>query len=141
MIGSVAGLQAQDFPTHAYDASKAALHALTRKLAHDLAKPQPAHEASCDQSEAADQGAGVCVRITVNALAPGYVPSQMTQGLASWGVECDERTARSIPLGRMGQASDLAGAALFLASPAGSWITGAVLPVDGGVLTTPISLE
>jgi len=120
-IGSVAGLTAQDFPTHAYDSSKAAVHALTKKLAHELARRTP------DKP------------VTVNAIAPGYVPSKMTQGLAAWGVD-QEQAAAAIPLGRMGAASDMAGAALFLASPAGAWVTGAVLPVDGGSLAAPLAM-
>jgi len=149
MIGSVVGLNHQSFPTHAYDVSKAALHALTKKLASDLASPfDPLSVAEDDgwatkingESRESSFPAG-CegARITVNAIAPGYVPSKMTAGLTAWGVDNDS-TARSIPLGRMGQAGDLAGAAIFLASPAGSWITGAVLPVDGGLLTTPLVL-
>ena len=126
-VGSIVGVTHQDFPTHAYDASKAALHALTKKLAFDLAKP------------AGDGGAGGGGRTTVNAIAPGYVPSKMTEGLAAWGVD-DASTVAATPLGRMGRASDMAGAALFLASPAGAWVTGAVLPVDGGILTTPLCL-
>jgi NAD(P)-dependent dehydrogenase (short-subunit alcohol dehydrogenase family) len=111
----------QDFPTHAYDVSKAAVHSLTKKLAADLAQRTEGRP------------------VTVNAIAPGYVPSKMTEGLAAWGVDAD-KAAKSIPLGRMGGAEDMAGAALFLASPAGAWVTGAVLPVDGGSLTAPLSM-
>jgi NAD(P)-dependent dehydrogenase (short-subunit alcohol dehydrogenase family) len=126
MIGSVVGFNHQDFPTHAYDASKAALHSLTKKFAYDLAKP-PADS---------KDGSG---RITVNAIAPGYFPSKMTAGLAAWGVTQDN-TSKSIPLGRMGRSSDAAGAAIYMASPCASWLTGAVLPVDGGLLTAPIHI-
>ena len=113
-VGSIAGLRPQAFPTFAYDASKSAVHALTAKLAAFLAGR----------------------RITVNALAPGYVPSKMSAQLGAW-VEKEE-LLQSIPLGRLGRETDMAGALLFLASPAGSWVTGAVLPVDGGsLLPTP----
>lgn len=123
MIGSVVGEHPQDAPTHAYDASKAGVHSLTRKLAFELATAPP------------EAGR----RITVNAIAPGYVPSKMTEGLTSWGIELDD-VAAATPMGRLGQAADMAGAALFLASPAAAWVTGAVLPVDGGILTRPLSM-
>lgn len=110
-IGSVAGMVPQDAPTHAYDISKAAVHHLTHKFAADLA---PHH-------------------ITVNCLAPGFVPSRMSAGLATWGGDA-EKLASQIPLKRMGQADDMAGACLYLASPAASWCTGVILNVDGGTV-------
>jgi NAD(P)-dependent dehydrogenase (short-subunit alcohol dehydrogenase family) len=63
----------------------------------------------------------------------------MSDGLAAWGVDA-HTTAAKTPLGRMGLATDMAGAALYLASPAGAWTTGVVLPVDGGILSTALSL-
>lgn len=108
------------------------MHSLTRKLAFDLAPRAPLGGA-----EAAQEGTGG--PITVNALAPGYVPTRMTAGLGAWGA--DESTiSQAVPLRRMGRAEDMAGAALFLASPAASWVTGVVLPVDGGCLAQPIQL-
>jgi NAD(P)-dependent dehydrogenase (short-subunit alcohol dehydrogenase family) len=95
--------------------SKAAVHHLTKKLADELAQ-RPGKTS-----------------ITVNAIAPGYVPSKMSAQLDAYTGEAAEVLAR-IPLRRLGNASDMAGAALFLASPAGAWITGVVLPVDGGFL-------
>ena len=78
-------------------------------------------------------------RVTVNAVAPGYVPTRMSAGLEAWGAD-EATTSAACPLGRMGQASDMAGAAIFLSSPAGAWITGVILPVDGGILSQPISI-
>ena len=80
MVGSVAGLTHQPTPTHAYDTSKAALHSLTKKFASDLAP-----------------------KVTVNAIAPGFVPSRMTKGLEAWGITLDG-IAKHVPLGRVGAA-------------------------------------
>lgn len=110
-IGSVVGLVPQEAPTHAYDVSKAAVHQLTKKFAADLA---PKH-------------------ITVNCLAPGFVPSRMSDGLSSWGAS-REKIAKNIPLGRMGNENDMTGACLFFSSPAGAWCTGVILNVDGGAV-------
>ena len=107
-IGSVAGVQHQSVPTWSYDVSKAAVHHLTRKYADELGG---AH-------------------ITVNCMAPGYVPSKMSKGLP---ISFD-KIASALPLGRVGSAEDMAGCALFLASRAGAWVTGAIIPVDGGHL-------
>ncbi len=63
----------------------------------------------------------------------------MSSGLAAWGVD-EKSTSERTPLGRMGVAADMAGAAIYLASPAGAWVTGIVLPVDGGILSAPIQL-
>ena len=116
MVGSVTGVQAQPFPTYPYDVSKAALHALTRKLSAELA---PA--------------------MTVNALAPGFVPTRMSRGLAAYAVtEAD--LAAAIPMRRQGGADDMAGAALFLSSRAGAWVTGHVLVVDGGQSARPLAM-
>lgn len=115
-VGSIAGLLPQDVPTHAYDVSKAALHHLTKKLAADLARAVPAH---------GPRG------ITVNAIAPGFVPTKMSSGLATWGADM-EVLAAGVPLGRCGTDADMAAAAIFLSSPASAWLTGAIIPVDGG---------
>jgi NAD(P)-dependent dehydrogenase (short-subunit alcohol dehydrogenase family) len=114
-IGSIVGLRPQPVPTYSYDASKAALHALTTKLSSELAPS-----------------------ITVNALALGYVPTRMSRGLLHYGKA--EQLAAAIPMGRFGSASDVGGAALFLASRAGSWVTGTVLTVDGGTVAQPLTL-
>ena len=71
--------------------------------------------------------------IRVNAIAPGWIATPLTQALQ----QDPERTAQILgrtPLGRWGQPQDIAGPVLFLASPAASFITGVVLPVDGGYL-------
>ena len=106
--------------------SKAALHHLTRKLAAEFARRAPA--AGGDE-RAAPTG------VTVNAIAPGFVPSRMSAGLAAWGADPADFGA-AIPLGREGREADMAGAALFLASPAAAWMTGVILPVDGGTTGT-----
>ncbi len=89
-----------------YSASKAAVHMLTQHLAGELAP-----------------------RILVNAIAPGLFQSRMTKELLSAGAEA---VGSFLPLGRIGQPDDMAGIAVFLASRASTYITGAVIPVDGG---------
>jgi NAD(P)-dependent dehydrogenase (short-subunit alcohol dehydrogenase family) len=121
-IGSIVGVRPQPFPTYAYDASKAAVHSLTVKLAGELA----------------DRGAAGGHGITVNAIAPGIVPSRMSRQLEAYAPS--DALAAAVPLRRLGAPGDMAGAALFLASPAGAWVTGVVLPVDGGALAAPIAM-
>jgi NAD(P)-dependent dehydrogenase (short-subunit alcohol dehydrogenase family) len=69
--------------------------------------------------------------VRVNAIAPGWIETPLTAPLLADAAKRDAITART-PLGRWGKPADVAGAALFLASPAAAFITGAVLPVDGG---------
>lgn len=114
-IGSIVGLRPQPVPTYSYDPSKAALHALTTKLSSELAP-----------------------LITVNALALGYIPSRMSRGLLTYG--SGEALRAAIPMQRFGGGGDVGGAALFLASRAGSWCTGTVLTVDGGSVAQPLQL-
>jgi NAD(P)-dependent dehydrogenase (short-subunit alcohol dehydrogenase family) len=90
-----------------YSASKAAVHMLTQHLAGELAP-----------------------RILVNAIAPGLFASRMTKELLSAGPDA---VGTGMPLGRIGQPDDIAGIAVFLASRASTYITGAVIPVDGGI--------
>jgi NAD(P)-dependent dehydrogenase (short-subunit alcohol dehydrogenase family) len=109
-IGSIDGLQAPVLETYAYSSSKAAIHHLTRVLAHRLAS----------------QG------ITVNAIAPGPFPSKM---MAETLERFRDTIIGSCPLGRIGEPEDMAGAAIYLASRAGAYLTGTVIPVDGGIST------
>lgn len=110
-IGSIDGLHVSSLPTYAYSASKAGLHHLTRVLAKELG---PRH-------------------ITVNAVAPGPFESKMMAAtLATFG----DTIAAAAPLRRIGRPDDMAGVAVYLASRAGAYVTGAVIPVDGGLGTT-----
>jgi len=72
-------------------------------------------------------------RIRVNAIAPGWIATPLTQPLQDDAARSEAIVART-PLGRWGTPTDLAGAAVFLCSPAASFITGAILSVDGGYL-------
>jgi NAD(P)-dependent dehydrogenase (short-subunit alcohol dehydrogenase family) len=110
-IGSIDGLHVPALETYAYSTSKAAVHHLTRVLAKKLA-PR---------------------KITVNAVAPGPFESKMmAQTLRDFGGMIVE----SCPLKRIGEPEDMAGVAIYLASRAGAYVTGAVIPVDGGMSTT-----
>ena len=110
-IGSIDGLRVPPFPTYPYSASKAGLHHLTRVLARELG-PR---------------------RITVNAVAPGPFESKMMAStLESFG----DAIADAAPLKRIGRPDDMAGVAIYLSSRAGAYVTGAVIPVDGGIGTT-----
>src|ERR1039458_7345035 len=108
-IGSIDGLRAPSVENYSYSASKAAVHMLTRHLAKRLA---PDH-------------------ITVNAIAPGPFESRMM----AWALDDPERreaVEQTVPLGRIGHPDDVAGLTLFLSSRAGSYLTGTVIPLDGG---------
>jgi NAD(P)-dependent dehydrogenase (short-subunit alcohol dehydrogenase family) len=109
-IGSIDGLRAPGMENYSYSASKAAVHMLTRHLAKRLA------------------GDG----ITVNAIAPGPFPSKMTNFFLGTEEQRDA-VGREVPLGRVGQADDIAGTTIFLASRAGAYLTGTVIPLDGGI--------
>jgi NAD(P)-dependent dehydrogenase (short-subunit alcohol dehydrogenase family) len=73
--------------------------------------------------------------IRVNAIAPGWVRTPLTQALQEDAVRSAAIVART-PLGRWAEPADVAGAAVFLCSPAAAFITGAIVPVDGGYLCT-----
>jgi NAD(P)-dependent dehydrogenase (short-subunit alcohol dehydrogenase family) len=110
-VGSIDGLHVPPMHTYSYSASKAGLHHLTRVLAKEFG---PRH-------------------ITVNAVAPGPFESKMmAETLRSFGPQIAERA----PLRRIGRPDDMAGVVVYLASRAGSYVTGAVIPVDGGIATT-----
>src|SRR3954452_2103060 len=111
-ISSVLGLTTAGLPQAAYSASKAGLIGLTRDLA---------------QQWTGRKG------IRVNALAPGFFESEMTDQYPDGYLE---RMMFRVPAGRKGEAHELVAAAIFLASDASSYITGVLLPVDGGLLTT-----
>jgi NAD(P)-dependent dehydrogenase (short-subunit alcohol dehydrogenase family) len=111
-IGSVLGSTTAGLPQAAYASSKAAIIGLTRDLA---------------QQWTGRKG------IRVNALAPGFFHSEMTEQYPDGYL--DQMMFR-VPSGRPGEARELVAAALFLASDASSYVTGALLPVDGGLLTT-----
>ncbi|HEV7523852.1 MAG TPA: SDR family oxidoreductase [Acidimicrobiia bacterium] len=110
-IGSIDGIQVPLLETYAYSTSKAAIHQLTRHLARQLGPRN----------------------ITVNAVAPGPFESKM---MAATLRDFGDSIARSSPLGRIGRPDDMAGVAIYLASRAGAYVTGAVIPVDGGIATT-----
>jgi NAD(P)-dependent dehydrogenase (short-subunit alcohol dehydrogenase family) len=109
-IGSIDGLKVPTMETYSYGASKAAVHHLTRHMARRLAP-----------------------RVTVNAVAPGPFESKM---MAATLREFGDQITRSCPMGRIGRPDDMAGAAIYLASRAGSYVTGSVIAVDGGIFTT-----
>src|SRR3954463_12750065 len=112
-IASVLGLTSAGIPQAAYSASKAGLIGLTRDLA---------------QQWTGRKG------IRVNALAPGYFESEMT---GQFQDDYIERAVLPRTLeGRLGHAAEFSAALIFLASDAGSYVTGITLPVEGGMLTS-----
>jgi NAD(P)-dependent dehydrogenase (short-subunit alcohol dehydrogenase family) len=109
-IASIDGMHVPGLETYAYSSSKAGMIHMTRVLARKLA---PEH-------------------ITVNAISPGPFESKMMEEtLRRFG----SSIARSCPRGRIGEPDDMAGAALYLASRAGAYLTGVCIPVDGGIST------
>jgi NAD(P)-dependent dehydrogenase (short-subunit alcohol dehydrogenase family) len=109
-IGSIDGLSVPTMDSFAYSTTKAGVHMLTRHLASKLA---------------ADS-------ITVNAIAPGPFESKMM------AFALDDPVLRpaieaNVPMGRIGDPDDMAGTAIYLSSRAGRYVTGTVLPVDGGI--------
>jgi len=108
-IGSIAGITADPVDTYSYNVSKSAIHQMTRNLAFTLAEQH----------------------VRVNAIAPGRFHSAMTE-FAKEDPASYEAELRMIPQHRWGDADDIAGVALMFASRAGAFITGQILPVDGG---------
>ena len=110
-VGSIDGIKVPFIDNYAYSPSKAAVHHMTRVLAVKLG----------------ERG------ITVNAIAPGPFESQMTK----WLLENHKQTIEaSCPLKRIGRPSDMAGVAIYLASRAGAYVNGVVIPIDGGISIT-----
>src|SRR3954469_3739706 len=109
-IGSIDGIHVPLMETYAYSSAKAAVHQLTRHLAKRLAP-----------------------KVTVNAVAPGPFESKMmAQTLRDFG----DSIAASAPMKRIGRPDDMAGIAIYLASRASAYVTGTVIPIDGGIATT-----
>lgn len=113
-IGSAGGIR-PSAAIGAYNISKAAVHYLTRQLAHELAPG-----------------------VRVNAVAAAVVKTKLSSMLWEWNPEA---VADAHPLQRLGEPEDVARAVTFLASDAASWITGVVLPVDGGATQATGGLE
>ncbi|WP_449063541.1 SDR family oxidoreductase [Planomonospora algeriensis] len=109
-IGSVDGIRVPALETYAYSTTKAAVHMLTRHLAHRLVRDS----------------------ITVNAIAPGPFESKM-MAFALDDPDMRQAIASSVPMGRIGAPEDVAGTAIYLSSRAGAYLTGVVIPVDGGM--------
>lgn len=109
-VGSVMGEREMGDGVYSYAASKAAVIHLSKILGKELA----GHS------------------ITVNALAPGPFVSRMT-AFATHDVDMREQVGKDVPLGRVGRDEDIAGSVLFLCGRGGSYVTGAVIPVSGGI--------
>jgi NAD(P)-dependent dehydrogenase (short-subunit alcohol dehydrogenase family) len=112
MIGSIDGLVVPIGDNFSYSGSKAAVHMMTRHLAHNVADDN----------------------ITVNTIAPGPFRSKM-MGYLLDDPDSRARIAKRVPRKRIGTPEDVAGATIFLASRAGAFLTGALIPVDGGLST------
>ena len=115
-IGSIDGLGMPRAETYSYPASKAAVHHLTRVMANRLAQRN----------------------INVNAIAPGPFESQMMKSTLK---SFSEEIINSVPRKRIGKPDDMAGASIFLSSKASAYITGIVMPVDGGSLIARRHME
>lgn len=112
-IGSILGSTTAGLPQAAYASSKAAIIGLTRDLAQQWAERRG---------------------IRVNALAPGFFETDMVEQYLEGYLE--RTVEQRVPARRVGQPEELVGPAVFLSSDAASYVTGVLLPVDGGTLTT-----
>ena len=113
-LGSVMGTAPLGDGAYSYSASKAAVHHITRILARELAEKH----------------------ITFNAFAPGPFQSKMTAFATATDEQADH-VGKGVPLQRIGSPDDIAGATLFLCGQGGSYVTGSVLPLDGGIHVNP----
>lgn len=107
---SIAGIKAEPVVGYAYIATKAAMGNVVRQAAIELAPHN----------------------VRINAIAPGPFFTNIRDGVMFRDPTVVERFAKMVPLGRCAQPDEIKGLALLLASPAGSFITGAVIPIDGG---------
>jgi NAD(P)-dependent dehydrogenase (short-subunit alcohol dehydrogenase family) len=107
-IGSVGALKVGPKENYAYQASKGAIHWIAKGLAKRLGRDN----------------------ITANVIAPGFFESEMTVITSD---EMRKMVEGMVPRGRVGTPEDLAGAAIYLASRAGAYVTGSVIPVEGGL--------
>lgn len=111
-IGSIGALWGKSSNgAYGYGASKAAIHQLTKMMASDLTVDG----------------------ITVNAIAPGFFPSDMTDGFFAAVPGLKDAMIAGIPSRRLGTAEDIGGAVIFLCSRAGAYVSGSVLPVEGAL--------
>jgi NAD(P)-dependent dehydrogenase (short-subunit alcohol dehydrogenase family) len=113
-VGSIVGHRPITNMAYSYGASKAAVHHITKMFSHELAGEN----------------------ITVNAIAPGPFPSRM-MAFVTENEKMRKATEENVPLGRLGRPDDVAGVLLMLTSRAGSYITGAIIPLDGGGSAKP----
>lgn len=112
MIGSIDGIRVPSGDQFSYGASKAGVHMMARHMAHTVVKDH----------------------ITINCIAPGPFESKMMAYMLDTP-EKKDMVSQAMPLGRIGRPEDVAGTVIYLASRAGSYLTGAVIPVDGGAST------
>lgn len=110
-VASIDGIRVPSFESYSYSASKAAVIHLTKTLARRLGQDN----------------------INVNGIAPGLFPSKMTRFLFE---NLADETLAEIPQGRAGNPVDMAGTAIYLASPASNYMTGQTLVIDGGITGT-----
>ena len=111
-IGSIDGMKLNPWDTYSYHASKAAILHLTKRMAATLIRDN----------------------IVVSAIAPGAFPSEMNKAAA----QNSDTVAKGIPAQRVGDVSDMAGGAIYLASRAGDYVVGTALPIDGGVVNASV---
>ncbi len=112
MVGSIDGIRVPTGDQFSYGASKAGIHMMARHMAHTIVKDH----------------------ININSIAPGPFESKMMAFMLDTA-EKQDMVAASMPLGRIGRPEDVAGTVIYLSSRAGSYLTGAVIPVDGGAST------